>query len=238
MRESRFVLVEHANLIRKQRENNVKLRVALLGNQGHIFFASNSLYLCSINNITLLLTGTIEPAKEKTGALSLLIIVSTAHIEQDIWIDTEEFLNNTNQGLWNLLVSRRSLMGHIAQVQPISREIGVGIVIKIHSILYAIVSGEDKVIFVIGYMIRRMVINSVGVKPIHSLYPFQIIITRFCSLLFATLALRVFGINFLLPFLFALTGSIEPGKKLCMSPLRYWCCIVHNPQLVGLRLQN
>ncbi len=67
---------------------------------------------------------------------------------------------------------------------------------------------KDKEFVVILYIVGRMIVYSVCYKSVHSLHPFQIVIARVSGGFLTPQAFCKFGVHFLFPCLFTLTGSI------------------------------
>ena len=98
----RFHLIKHRDVCIKQTDDFVKMRVATLNYDSNVFNTILTLYLSCPYGILLLLFCTVKPPEKQTRTLGLLSTIHAAHVEQNVWILTEEFLNDTDNGLSNL----------------------------------------------------------------------------------------------------------------------------------------
>ena len=215
-----FHSIEHGSLRIKASKNLFYIRPVTLGKESHIFCFILTFHFYGSGYIQFLLLCPIEPAHKEPCPLSLMTIGRTTDIKQYIGILTKELFYDTNQRLCDLFVAGRNLSVHVSQIKPISSEIGISVIVKINGIGKPMFCCKNKEIIVILNIVRRMLVYSVCDKSIHGLHPFQIIIARLCGSLLAPQSFSKFGIHFLFPCLFTLTGSIEPRENLLFSAHR------------------
>ena len=109
---SRLHLIEHCNVRIKQTDDFIKMRIVTLDNGGNVFQSLLAFDFGSPDDIMFLLLCSIKPTEEQTRTLSLLTVVHTAHIKQNIGVLPEKLFNDTNNSLRYLFISRRGRIQH------------------------------------------------------------------------------------------------------------------------------
>ena len=222
----RFHLIKHRDVCIKQTDDFVKMRVATLNYDSNIFNTILTLYLSCPYGILLLLFCTVKPPEKQTRTLGLLSTIHAAHIEQNVWILTEEFLNDTDNGLSNLLVTRRSDVVSVGKIKPISRVIGITFIIKRDYIGYIIICFEIQVSIFLHYVIRRMGVDDMYVKGLH-LYPLKFIVSRLSGLFLLSLTFSIPFLGFFLASCFYLPSTVQQCKEILTCPLLYIISNIH-----------
>ena len=224
MEKLRFHLIEHRDVSIKQTDDFIEMRIVSLYNDCDIFYSSFTFYLGCPYCVMLFLFSAIKPTEEQAGTLGLLTSIHTTQIEKNVWILTKKLFYNADNRLRYLFITRRTASVHIGQVKPIGDIVGIRIIVKCHRIINAIVCMKYYgSIFIIRYIIRRMVIDIANIKYIHNLCPLKIIISGLSGLFLSPLALCILCARLIKPSLLDLTSTLQQRKEILASPLV--CCI-------------
>ena len=162
--------VEHCYLAVEACNDVFELRMTALDYECHIVITVViAFHLYSPNEVVLPLLIAIKPTEEQSCSLGLLVVGSTAHIEHNVGVLTEELLYDADDRLGNLLVTGRLLLFGIGEVEPVGGIIRVRIQFKVHMILNAHVGNEHIVVANAMYIIRRATIDGFKVESVHVL---------------------------------------------------------------------
>ena len=209
---SRFLLVEHTDLLVENGKDLFESGVAALNNKSYILISAFlTTHFHRPHHILLLLLSSVKPAQKQPCTLSLLSAVSATHIKENIRILSEKLLNDTNNGLRNLRVAWRRTVVHIREIEPIRHVVRIGIIVKGDRIFNAVVRSEKyRTIMVIADIIGCAQTDGFNVQTIHGSYPFKVIEAGLGSRFFAALSLFPLQPRLLHALLFDLSPSVKP----------------------------
>ena len=214
--------VEHRSFIVKFGENFYCLRMIPRNDNSYVFLRSwlFTLNFCCLEIKTFLLTCFIEPIREKSCSLRLLLASSTAHIKQNIRIYSEKFVNDAKHSLHYLDIIRRCNMIMISEVKPISFDVKEIFVFKGNGISTSLISFKEKYISSIPNFIRGENIDKSYFKTIHCLSWLQIVNMLFFNFCLHAKLLFVHSHSLCFTSGYASLCTIEPCSDLFRSSLR------------------
>ena len=166
---SRFLLVEHRDLLFEGIKNIFEHGMISARNQRNVFCMLLALYLSSSQAISVPLSGTIEPTQEKTGTLSLLSAFGAAQVQENVRILPEEFLYNAYHGLPDSDIAGGGLTTHVDEVEPIGRADRIGVKVKIHEELEPAFTLKIVTPTTLPYSVWGEDVDVVGIKWTHGL---------------------------------------------------------------------
>ena len=223
--------VEHPSFFVKNGKDFFCLWMVSGNDNGNILFCSwlFSFYLYCLEIITFLLTSFVEPVREKSCTLRLLLASSTAHIKQDIRIYSEKFVNDAKHSLHYLNVIRRCNMVKVGEIKPICLKKRMLFHFKVDSISASFVCFKIKNLISVPYFVWRKNIDKGNFKSFHDLGWFQIVNMLFLSFCFHAQLFFVHSSDLFLTSSDSSFCTIEPRPDFLRRSLRISRCLcLHN----------